>query len=62
VEVIVREVAAHVDEVRQGKKAQGSPASQIRPVWIPPRRGHYKINVDGAMFKELGCCGVGWEQ
>ena len=28
-------------------------------MWIPPRKGHNKINADGAVFKELGCCGVG---
>ena len=25
----------------------------------PPRRGWYKINTDGALFKESGCYGIG---
>lgn len=58
-EGIVRKVAAYVDEFRQEKIAQVGPAPRPRPMWIPPRKGQYKINVDGAVFKEMGCCGVG---
>ena len=58
-DLIVREVAAYTMEVRQIKEAQNGLASPIGQTWTPPKRGFYKINVDGAVFKELGCCGVG---
>ena len=54
VEVIVRKVVAYVDEVRQGKEVQGSPAPSMRPMWIPPRKGYYKINVDGGSVQGVG--------
>ncbi|XP_030945993.1 uncharacterized protein LOC115970503 [Quercus lobata] len=27
--------------------------------WSPPPQGKYKVNVDAAVFKEQGCCGLG---
>ena len=27
--------------------------------WTPPCEGWYKVNMDGAVFMELGSCGVG---
>ena len=29
------------------------------PFSPPPRNGWYKVNADGAIFKDIGCCGVG---
>ena len=58
-ELIVREVAAYMTEVRQTKEAQTRPAHPIRQIWTPPKRGFYKINIDEAVFQEMGCCGVG---
>lgn len=26
---------------------------------VPPRKGWYKINANGAVYKEIGCYGVG---
>ena len=52
-------MAAYTREVRQLKEAQNKPAPPIGQTWTPPKQGFYKINVDGAVFKELGCCGVG---
>ena len=42
-----------------GSEAQVSSAPQISSLWNPPREGLYKINVDGAVFKDLNCCSVG---
>jgi len=58
-ELIVKEVAAYTREVRQFKEAQNRPAPPSGQIWTPPKRGFYNINVNGAVFKELGCCGVG---
>ena len=58
-DVIAQEVTAYTKEVRQHNKVQSRPSHSARQTWTPPRRGHYKVNVDGAVYKELGCCGVG---
>ncbi|XP_075650882.1 uncharacterized protein LOC142621501 [Castanea sativa] len=57
--LIVKEVASYMKEVRQSKEVQIRPAPPSRQNWTPPKRGFYKINVDGAVYKEMGSCGVG---
>ncbi|KAL0007251.1 hypothetical protein SO802_008753 [Lithocarpus litseifolius] len=42
--------------------AQNNPAPSLPPqgvAWSPPRSGHYKINVDGAVFLKQKAAGVG---
>lgn len=57
--MIAREVTAYAKEVKQNREGQSRPSQSARQTWTPPRRGSYKVNVDGAVFKELGCCEVG---
>ena len=28
-------------------------------MWNPPKQGWYKVNTDGAVFRETGSCGIG---
>lgn len=59
VALIAREVTTYAKEVRQTNEVQSRPSPLGRQVWTPPRRGCYKVNVDGVVFKEMNCCGVG---
>ena len=58
-ELITRKVAAYTGEVKQLKNEKKRPATSHVQSWTPPKKGFYKINVDGAVFKKLSCCGVG---
>ena len=58
-DLIVREVSAYAKECRQKNEIQTRPERPAVQHWTPPSRGCYKVNVDGAVFKDLGCCGVG---
>ena len=57
--MIVREVTEYLKEVRQVKQIQERPTPIAKPLWTPPQRECYKINVDGVVFKENGSCGIG---
>ena len=52
-------MVAYTREVKQLKNVKNRPALSHGQSWTPPKKGYYKINVYGAVFKELGCCGVG---
>ena len=58
-ELIACEVVAYTREVKQLKNVKNRPALSHGQSCTPPKKGYYKINVYGAVFKELGCCGVG---
>lgn len=57
--LIAQEATAYAKEVRQTNKVQGRSSQPGGQTWTPPRRGCYKVNVEQAVFKELGCCRVG---
>ena len=58
-EIIVREAIAYLKEVQEVKQPIERPPIPAKPPWIPPNRGCFKVNTDGAIFEELGCCGIG---
>ncbi|XP_065861213.1 uncharacterized protein [Euphorbia lathyris] len=45
--------------VRPASSHCSSRADHAIKVWKPPKRGYMKCNVDGAIFKEVGSCGMG---
>ena len=55
---ILKEVTEYVTEFKQENLCLNEPSKPPKSHWTPPRCGWYKINVDGAMFKESGSCGV----
>lgn len=58
VEGIVKEAEEYAKEVRQVQQVSARPPPTAKSHWTPPRPGCYKINVDGAVFKDGRGCGV----
>ena len=57
-EIIVREAAAYLKEVQEVKQPIKRPLIPAKPLCIPPNRGCFKVNTYGAIFEDLGCCGI----
>ncbi|KAK9985180.1 hypothetical protein SO802_034705 [Lithocarpus litseifolius] len=58
-EVLIRSVADFVEEIKQEKQPPVRLPTKTKFPWSPPRKDWYKINTDGAVFKEIGSCGSG---
>lgn len=59
---IARVAASFVEEFRQNNHHNDTnhkTRGQSRPTWCPPKCGWFKVNIDGAVFKEVGQSGVG---
>ncbi|KAL0016440.1 hypothetical protein SO802_003509 [Lithocarpus litseifolius] len=58
---IAWEASKYETEVRDSLPIQGkaAPTTSRTKHWVPPLPGKYKVNIDAAVFKEQGCCGVG---
>lgn len=50
-----------VEEYHAVNEARQEVTQGVRPVitWVPPAREHYKVNVDGAVFKHRKKAGIG---
>lgn len=53
------EANALVEEFSEKFDAPKQPAPPRTARWTPPYDGWYKVNVDRAVFKESGSCGIG---
>ena len=58
---LVRFVADYAKEMRQPQQVHPHPSNLGTLSWTPPPPsiGWYKINTDGAVFGNIGCCDVG---
>ena len=48
-----------IDEFKQDHHTPISVVPIAPQPWAPPQQGWYKVNTDGAVFKEVGGCGIG---
>ncbi|XP_050290607.1 uncharacterized protein LOC126728897 [Quercus robur] len=56
---IAVEARNYTEECRQSDPTPKGIQVRTKTCWQPPRAGWYKVNVDGAIFKDASCCGVG---
>ena len=45
--------------MRQPQQVQSHSSNSGMLSWTPPNMSWYKINTDGAVFENIGCCSVG---
>ena len=55
---IVKEVREYGMEIKGSQLPRLHNKASIHNQWKPPREGRYKVNVYGANFANLGCCGA----
>ena len=56
---LIEFVVAYIEETRGERIAQWRAHPSAAQLWIPPKQGWYKVNTDGAVFREIGSCGIG---
>ena len=56
---LIKFVVAYIEETRGERIAQWRAHPSAAQLWIPPKQGWYKVNTDGAVFREIGSCGIG---
>ena len=56
---IAEEARNYTEECRQSDPSPSGILARAKIIWKPPRAGWYKVNVDGAIFTDACCCGVG---
>ncbi|XP_023917793.1 uncharacterized protein LOC112029335 [Quercus suber] len=56
---IAEEARHYTEECRQIAPTPNGSQERTKNIWKPLRAGWYKVNVDGAIFSDAGCCGVG---
>lgn len=57
--VIVNNARRYIEEYKQATNSLGPWLAQASVPLKPPLPNWYKINVDGVVFKETRCCGIG---
>ncbi|XP_075661638.1 uncharacterized protein LOC142631378 [Castanea sativa] len=58
-EELIQFVASYVAEITEEKTPLSRGNSVSSHGWLPPKHDWYKVNTDGAVFKETGSCGIG---
>ena len=58
-EVIVKGAVDYLNEYQAANRSTEHFAIPEAVRWRPPKQGWYKVNTDGATFKDIKCCGVG---
>ena len=58
-EGLIKSVAAYIDETKGEKTSQRRAHQSAAQLWNPPKQGWYKVNTDGAVFRETGSYGIG---
>lgn len=58
-EAITKFVTEYIVEFKQDHHTPMRVSYLASQPWSPPQQGWYKVNTDGAVFKEVGGCGIG---